>query len=192
MSVDGRQSRTRTQHRGLDSGAEGGWHHIATTHGHSVPQLSFRTSLLDALTLTEEDGAIVALGWGWGRDQAETPLLRRAREQLEEYLDGERRTFDLPLAPRGTPYRRQVWAALKAIPYGEVRTYGQIADVAGGVSRSVGQANGANPIPIIIPCHRVVASGGLGGFSAGDGVETKLRLLHLEGWSPRGTAELAV
>ena len=145
-----------------------------------MPQLSFRTSLLDALTLTEEDGAIVALDWGWGRDQAETPLLLRARDQLEEYLDGARTRFDLPLAPVGTPYRRRVWAALCDIPYGETRTYAQLAAVAGGGSRSVGGANGSNPIPVLIPCHRVVASNGIGGYSGHEGLETKRRLLRLE------------
>ena len=145
-----------------------------------MPQLSFRTSLVDALTVTEEDGAIVALDWGWARDQAETALLLRARAQLEAYLDGDLRTFDLPLAARGSAYRQRVWAALCAIPYGETRTYGEVAAVAGGVARSVGGANGANPIPIIVPCHRVVAACGLGGFSGGEGLETKRLLLQLE------------
>lgn len=145
-----------------------------------MPQLSFRTSLLDALTLTEEDGAIVALDWGWARDQASTPLLEAARTQLEEYLDGERRSFDLPLRPHGTPYRLKVWAELVTIPFGETLTYTQLAARAGGVARSIGGAMGSNPIPIIIPCHRVLAAAGLGGFSGGDGLETKRRLLHLE------------
>lgn len=145
-----------------------------------MPQLSFRTSLLDALTLTEEEGAIVALDWGWGRDQETTPLLLEARRQVEAYLDGERRIFELPLAPRGSGYRQLVWAAVAAIPYGETRTYAAVAGVAGGAARSVGGANGANPIPILIPCHRVVASAGLGGYSGGEGVETKRLLLQLE------------
>lgn len=136
--------------------------------------------MLDALTLTEEDGAIVALDWGWGRDQEATPLLLEARRQIEAYLDGKRRVFELPLAPRGSGYRQVVWAAVAAIPYGETRTYGAVAGVAGGAARSVGGANGANPIPILIPCHRVVASAGLGGYSGGEGVETKRRLLLLE------------
>ena len=157
-----------------------------------MPQLSVRSALGDDLTLTEEDGAIVAVDWGWGRDQDETALLLRAREQVEAYLDGELQAFDLPLAPRGSAYRQKVWAALCAIPYGEVRTYGQMAAVAGGSSRSVGGANGANPIPLIIPCHRVVAAGGLGGYSGGDGLETKRRLLQVEGWAGLGTAVLAV
>ena len=145
-----------------------------------MPQLSFRTSLLDALTVSEEDGAIVAVDWGWGRDQDETPLLRQARAQIEQYLDGERRDFDLPLAPRGTAYRRRVWAALTAVPYGETRTYAQIAGVAGGGPRSAGGASGANPVPVLVPCHRIVAAGGLGGYSGGEGLETKQRLLRLE------------
>lgn len=145
-----------------------------------MPQLSFRTSLLDALTLTEEDGAIVALDWGWARDQADTPLLSRARDQLEHYLDGTRRGFDLPLAPRGTPYQLRVWHALSAIPYGETRSYAQLAATAGGVARSIGGANGANPIAILIPCHRVVGKTGMGGYSGGEGPETKRLLLQLE------------
>ena len=145
-----------------------------------MPQLSFRTSLLDALTVTEEDGAIVALDWGWGRDQVETPLLLEARRQLEAYFDNELLRFDLPLRPCGSGYRRRVWDAVAAIPYGETRTYAQVAAVAGGAARSVGGANGANPIPILIPCHRVVASAGLGGYSGGEGLETKRLLLQLE------------
>ena len=122
----------------------------------------------------------MAIDWGWGRDQAETPLLLRAREQLQAYFDGERTCFDLPLAPRGTAYRRRVWAALCDIPPGATRTYGDIARVAGGSPRSVGQANGANPIPVLIPCHRVVGSDGVGGYSGGDGLDTKRFLLQLE------------
>lgn len=137
-------------------------------------------SQIGDITISEEDGAIVAVDWGWGRDQIETPLLRRARDQLEAYFDGTLRTFDLPLAPTGSPYRRRVWDALCTIPYGETRTYQQIAALAGGVARSVGQANGANPIPILIPCHRVLAGGHIGGYSGGDGVATKRILLALE------------
>ena len=132
------------------------------------------------LSISEEDGAIVALDWGWGSAQDETVLLRRARAQLEAYFDGDLRAFDLPLAPAGSAYRQRVWQALREIPYGETRTYGEIAARAGGSARSVGQANGDNPIPILIPCHRVVAGSGLGGYSGGDGPETKRLLLALE------------
>lgn len=144
-----------------------------------MPQLSLHTPIGD-VSVSEEDGAIVALDWGWGRDQAETPLLARARDQLHAYFDGELTEFDLPLCPAGTAYRRRVWQALCGIPYGTTRSYGEIAAAAGGSPRSVGQANGCNPIPIIIPCHRVVASTHLGGYSGGDGLATKRYLLGLE------------
>jgi methylated-DNA-[protein]-cysteine S-methyltransferase len=147
----------------------------------AMPQLSLHTPLGD-LTLSEEDGAIVALDWGRGRDQQETPLLRRARDQLQDYFDGRRTGFDLPLAPRGTAFQRKVWAALRAIPAGETRSYAEIArEVGCRAPRAVGQANAANPIPILIPCHRVVAAdGSLGGYSGGEGEATKRDLLALE------------
>jgi methylated-DNA-[protein]-cysteine S-methyltransferase len=144
-----------------------------------VPQLSLQTPF-GALTLSEEDGALVALDWGWGRDQADTPLLRQARDQLHAYLDGELRRFDLPLRPAGSAYQRRVWQALAEIPFGETRTYTQLAAAAGGSARSVGQANGLNPLPIILPCHRVVAARGLGGYSGAEGLDTKRALLALE------------
>ena len=144
-----------------------------------MPLLSLHTPVGD-LSVAEEDGAIVSVDWGWGRDQDETALLRRAREQLHAYFDGDADPFDLPLAPAGSPYRQRVWRALLAIPYGATRTYLDIAREAGGSPRSVGRANGANPIPIIIPCHRVVATTGLGGYSGGDGLPTKRALLALE------------
>ena len=145
-----------------------------------MPQLSLLTNLGD-LTISEEDGAIVALDWGRGRDQQETPLLCRARDQLHDYFDGKRLTFDLPLAPHGSAFQKRVWAALCAIPPGETRSYADIARTIGSAPRAVGGANGANPIPIIIPCHRVVAAdGSLGGYSGGDGPATKRYLLDLE------------
>ncbi len=144
-----------------------------------MPQLSLHSPLGD-LTLSEEDGAIVALDWGWGRDQEQTALLRQAQGQIQAYFDGSLKEFELPLAPMGSPYQQRVWAALRAIPYGHVRNYGQIAVVAGGSPRSVGGANGRNPIPIIIPCHRVVGSTGIGGYSGGEGIDTKRYLLGLE------------
>ena len=144
-----------------------------------MPQLSLHTPVGD-LTLSEEDGAIVAVDWGWGRDQTETPLLSAARDQLQAYFDGERLEFDLKLAPVGTAYRQRVWDALCRIPAGATRTYGEIARAAGGSARSVGGANGSNPIPILIPCHRVVAGNGIGGYSGGDGLPTKHFLLDLE------------
>lgn len=102
-------------------------------------------------------------------------------DQLEEYFVGERTSFDLPLAESGTTFQRAVWAALRRIPYGHTASYGQIAEVVGRprASRAVGLANGANPIAIIVPCHRVVGSNGnLTGY--GGGLERKRFLLELE------------
>ncbi len=146
-----------------------------------MPQLSLHTPIGD-LTLSEEAGALVALDWGWGRDQTPTPLLARARARLQDYFDGvlAAAEFDLPLAPSGTAFQRRVWAELRRIPPGVTRTYGELAQAVHSAARAVGQANGANPLPILIPCHRVVAAGGLGGYSAPGGIETKTWLLDHE------------
>ena len=156
-----------------------------------MPQLSLLTPLGE-ITLSEEDGAIVALDWGRGRDRGETPLLREAAVQLQDYFDGTRTGFDLPLAPHGTPFRLKVWEALRRIPAGETRSYLEIAREVGCASaRAIGGANGANPIPIIIPCHRVVAaSGALGGYSGAEGPATKRYLLDLERRTLFGAAQL--
>lgn len=146
-----------------------------------MPALAFN-SPIGPLTVFEEDGAIVAVDWGWPPETDETPLLLRARDQLEEYFDGKRTSFDLPLAPHGSPFQRRVWAALAAIPFGATRTYAALAIELGTAPRALGGACGRNPIPIIVPCHRVLASDGrLGGYSGMDGIETKEFLLRLEG-----------
>ncbi len=147
-----------------------------------LPQLSLHTPL-GALTFSEEDGAIVALDWGWGRDQSETMLLARARTQMHEYLDGERQQFELPTRLVGTVYQRKVWEALSSIPYGQTRSYAAIAGMAGGGARSVGQANRRNPVPILVPCHRAVGADGIGGYSGNEGLATKRYLLQLEAHS---------
>jgi methylated-DNA-[protein]-cysteine S-methyltransferase len=148
-----------------------------------MPQLSMHSPIGD-LTVSEDDGAIVALDWGWGRDQSRTPLLRRAVHQLEQYFDGSLTSFDLPLAPHGTPFQRRVWDEMMRIPLGQVRTYGALAARLKSSARSVGTACGKNPIPVIIPCHRVVAAGGLGGYSGDGGATTKRALLIHEGAAP--------
>jgi methylated-DNA-[protein]-cysteine S-methyltransferase len=110
-----------------------------------------------------------------------TPVIERARQQLDEYFAGQRRDFDLPLDPRGTVFQRRVWQRLTSIAYGETTTYGALARELGdpGASRAVGLANGSNPIPIVIPCHRVIgADGSLTGF--GGGLPVKAALLDLE------------
>ncbi|MGE0281615.1 MAG: methylated-DNA--[protein]-cysteine S-methyltransferase [Rhizobiaceae bacterium] len=133
------------------------------------------------LAAFEEDGAIIRLCWGEGADDS-SPLLDAARTQLANYFAGRLQTFDLPVAPKGSDFERTVWVELTRIPYGRTLTYGDLAARVDGVARAVGGACGANPIPIIIPCHRVLAAGGaMGGFSAPGGVETKRRLLELEG-----------
>lgn len=100
----------------------------------------------------------------------DTPLLQECVRQLRAYFDGSLTVFDLPLNPQGTPFRRRVWAALQAIPYGETRSYGQLAKALScpGAARAVGGANHHNPIAIIIPCHRVIgADGSLTGYGGG-------------------------
>ena len=138
------------------------------------------------LTITAEDGAITAIGFGGGGEpRPNTGVLSEAARQLTEYFAGERRAFDLPLAPRGTPFRLRVWAAMQAIPYGQTRSYGDLARALDSAPRAIGGACGANPIPLVIPCHRVTGAGGtLGGFSGGAGCDTKRQLLALEGALP--------
>lgn len=111
----------------------------------------------------------------------ETPIIRRAGEQLAEYFAGRRQQFDLPLAPQGTPFQKKVWQALCQIPYGETRSYGQLAKIIGNekACRAVGMANNRNPIMIFIPCHRVIgADGSLTGYAGG--LDIKRQLLELE------------
>lgn len=113
--------------------------------------------------------------------EEETPLLAEARRQLTEYAQGKRREFCLPLSLHGTPFQKKIWAALQTIPYGETRTYGQIAAQTGNpkASRAVGMANHNNPVAIIVPCHRVIGVGGkLTGYAGG--LDKKERLLKLE------------
>ena len=139
------------------------------------------------ITLTSDDRAVTGVALP-GEVPAEksaetrTPLLEKAAGQLLEYFRGERKRFDLPLAPAGTAFQRKIWRELERIPFGTVVTYGEIAARAGipKGARAVGQANHCNPIPVLIPCHRVVAAGGkLGGY--GGGTALKIRLLELEG-----------
>jgi methylated-DNA-[protein]-cysteine S-methyltransferase len=124
----------------------------------------------------------------WVRDDAP---FAAAHAQLDEYFAGDRTEFDLPLHPSGTPFQLKVWDALRTIPYGEVRSYGEIAEQIGkpGAARAVGLANGRNPISIIVPCHRVIgASGALTGY--GGGLERKQALLDLESRTAAGQLAL--
>jgi methylated-DNA-[protein]-cysteine S-methyltransferase len=147
-----------------------------------VPHLTLH-SPLGEITVFEAEGAIVALEWGRGAGGGEaTALLAEARRQLDAYFDDPAHRFDLPLAPAGTAFQRRVWAEMQAIPPGRTRRYGELAACLGSSARAVGAACGANPIPIIVPCHRVIGAGGaLGGYSGGEGQATKRFLLELEG-----------
>jgi len=140
------------------------------------------------IRVTETDGAITKLNWTNAAATApSTPVLQDAANQLTEYFAGRLTAFALPLAPDGTDHQKKVWAAMSAIPSGALRTYGDLAGEIGSSARAVGTACGKNPIPIIVPCHRIVAAGGgIGGYSGRGGVETKRRLLNLEGLDLEG------
>jgi methylated-DNA-[protein]-cysteine S-methyltransferase len=135
------------------------------------------------LTITEADGAIAALDWGARAARPRpTPLLKEATRQIKAYLAGRLQAFDLPLKTAGSPFQRRVYDAMRAIPYGGVMSYGDLARVTGSAPRAIGGACGSNPLPILVPCHRVVASGKkLGGYSGHGGLSTKRYLLGLEG-----------
>lgn len=155
-------------------------------------------SPLGDLLLSSMDGTLTELAWGRGAADRSDALLDETARQLGAYFAGRLQRFDLPLNPFGTPFRQAVWSAMLAIPYGGTVTYGGMARVLGSAPRAVGGACGANPIPIIIPCHRVLASGGApGGYSGQGGLETKAWLLALEqrhapaGQAP-ATAQLAL
>ncbi|MDR0735195.1 MAG: methylated-DNA--[protein]-cysteine S-methyltransferase [Elusimicrobiota bacterium] len=136
--------------------------------------------------LAQHDGRITHIKLAKGFDKTgflkqETPLIKKAAKQLNDYFAGRLKKFDLPLAPRGTPFQRAVWAALHAIPYGRTRTYADIARAVKNpkAARAVGGANNKNPIFIVIPCHRVIgADGSLAGFACGLGVKKKLLALE--------------
>lgn len=146
-------------------------------------------SPLGELTLVAADGALVAILFPDeqlhppldGRRDDDEPVLRAAASQLDEYFAGDRCAFDLPLAPHGTPFQLRVWEALRAIPYGETEGYGGLAARIGRptASRAVGQANGRNPLPIVVPCHRVIGTNGtLTGYAGG--IDRKRWLLDHE------------
>jgi methylated-DNA-[protein]-cysteine S-methyltransferase len=146
-------------------------------------------SPIGRLELVEAGGALVAIGFDApadgspGHARGGSAVLGRAHRQLTEYFEGRRRVFDLPLRPVGTDFQRRVWEVLATLPWGTTTTYGAIAARLGlppGASRAVGAANGSNPIPVVLPCHRVIgADGTLTGYAGG--LERKALLLRLEG-----------
>lgn len=123
-----------------------------------MPQLSLH-SPTGPLTVSAEDDTIVALDWGWGRDQEETPLLRRACDWLDSYFDGDTTPCTLPLAPYGTPQQLAAWTFIRTIPMGQTMPCAEVARQAGVDVADVVAACSENPIPILIPCHRVDMDG---------------------------------
>lgn len=173
-------------------------HHPLRLQGRAVTAFSRISSPIGQLVLAVSGGALTAIyfetsrhgppsleGADWVEDDGSRPasaVLALARRQLEEYFAGTRTTFDVPLAATGTGFEQRVWTALRAIPYGTTTSYGLLARKLGDprATRAVGAANGKNPIPIIVPCHRVVgARGELTGF--GGGIDRKRWLLEHEG-----------
>ena len=149
-----------------------------------MEKVFFYDTPVGKLCIGEEDDSITRVTWSKVPQeyiQEETELILNCKIQLEEYFAGNRKQFDLPLAPKGTDFQKRVWKALTDIPYGETRTYGKIAAAVGNpkAARAVGMANNKNPIGIIVPCHRVVgADGKLVGYAGG--MEKKEWLLNLE------------
>jgi methylated-DNA-[protein]-cysteine S-methyltransferase len=145
-----------------------------------MPTLTLQTQF-GRLGLVEEDDAIVAVKWNAHDEGLATDLLREGIAQLRAYDEGTLEKFELPLRVSGSDFQRAVCYQISAIPFGYTKTYGEIAKALGRPAQAVGSACGGNPIPIIIPCHRVMGAKGLTGFSGAGGVETKVALLRHEG-----------
>lgn len=145
-----------------------------------MPSLTI-PSPLGPLTLTSTGGALTALDWREQPGEGTDPVLDEAARQLADYFQGRRTVFELPMRPAGTAFQQRVWDLMTRIPSGETLTYGAMAQQLGSAPRAVGGACGRNPLPILIPCHRVVGGGGTsGGYSGFGGVETKAWLLGHE------------
>ncbi|MGB0577182.1 MAG: methylated-DNA--[protein]-cysteine S-methyltransferase [Alphaproteobacteria bacterium] len=143
-------------------------------------------SPLGPLALIEQDGAIIELDWRRARQEESSSLLSSARDELKNYFAGALKTFSIPLNPKGTPFQKRVWQQMVEIPYGEALTYGEVARNLSSSPRAVGTACGRNPVPIIIPCHRIVGAGGkLTGYTGAGSIRTKSFLLELETNQPQ-------
>lgn len=139
------------------------------------------SSAVGDLLLGEERDALVSVQWGRTAASNGSPLLIEAARQIDAYFAGKLKDFELPLRPAGSDFELRVWAAMQDIPYGETRSYGELAAATHSAPRAVGRACGRNPIPIVIPCHRVLGKGWMGGYSGAGGLATKQALLALEG-----------
>lgn len=148
-----------------------------------MPTRSLDTPL-GRLRLESDGAALTRIAWDDTLRHVRDPLLDEAARQISAYFAGELRVFDLPLGPAESRFQQRIRAAMQAIAYGCTRTYGDIARELGTAARAVGRACGDNPLPLVVPCHRVVAGHGLGGYSGGRGRESKRRLLEHEGALP--------
>lgn len=147
----------------------------------TIPAKRSLPSPFGPLIVTVDAGAVIRVDWGRRIYEDADPILDEAVRQLNAYFQGDLTEFDLPLFVAGSHFQRAVCEQMSAIPFGDTLTYGDIAKRLKAPPQAVGQACGGNPIPVIIPCHRVLAANGLGGFSARGGVETKVALLRHEG-----------
>lgn len=148
--------------------------------------MDYIPSFLGTLTVREEEGCLVSIDFGRvdipGLQEVRTPLTKRFLEEMDAYERGELQSFSVPLAPQGTAFQQKVWQVLQDIPYGETWSYEEVAKAVGNdkAARAVGMANNKNPLPIVIPCHRVIGKNGqLVGY--GGGLDIKIKLLKLEG-----------
>ena len=140
-----------------------------------------QSSIVGPLGANATEAGITDLIWGRGGNLTTGPLHSQVSDELTAYFAGDLQRFETPVAPRGSTFQQRFYAALCAIPYGETRTYGDLAGELSVSAQAIGQACGANPIAILIPCHRVLAANGLGGYSGAGGIEAKVALLRLEG-----------
>ncbi len=145
----------------------------------------FVSTPLGYVRVTSENGAVTRVRWGKIRpkieDQEFDAVLEGALEQIQAYFAGELTTFDVPVDVTGSAFQKQVCAAMQDVPFGETCTYGDLARICDARAQAIGAACGGNPIPIIVPCHRVLGANNLGGFSGSGGIEDKVWLLRHEG-----------
>ena len=150
-----------------------------------MASVSFR-SPIGPISVHAKDNHIAVVGWRNVDNPEPTPLLRDAVSQLKAFFAGDLTEFDLPLSPEGTDFQKRVWETMYTIPYGKTWSYGELASRVGTAARAVGGACRMNPIPIIIPCHRVLAANGRsGGYSGRGGLKTKTALLDIENCKAR-------
>ena len=150
-----------------------------------MAQISVNT-FIGPVWIEEQHDRIVRVSWQQPRGEAgDSAILQEAQKQIQAYFDNRLTEFDLPIGPEGSPFQRRVWSAMRKIPHGKTSTYGELAAHVNTGPRAVGGACSANPIPIIIPCHRVIAADGGGGYTGRGGVKTKFALLEHENHKTR-------